>query len=51
MTVKMTDFIKAREGFDFSKLINFWFIFKSILKKWFKNEVENEPKMSQKWLL
>ena len=51
MKVKMTIFVQARTWFDFSEMIVFWFIFNFIFQKWFKNEVENEPKMSQKWLL
>ena len=42
MKVKMTIFVQARAWFDFSKMIIFRFIFNIILKKWFKNEVENE---------
>jgi hypothetical protein len=42
MKVKMTIFAKAKEGFDFSKMIIFQFIF----EKWKKNETENEPKMA-----
>ena len=37
MKVKMTIFVQARAWFNF--------------QKWFKNEVENEQKMSEKWLL
>ena len=51
MKVKMTIFIQARARFNFSKMIIFWFIFNFIFRKWFKNEVENEWKMSEEWLL
>ena len=48
MKVKMTIFVQARAWFNFSKMIIFWFIFIFIFQKWFKNEVENEQKMSEK---
>ena len=50
MSRKMTIFEKARVGFDFSKNDHFQIILDLIFKSFSKNEIENEPKMSQKWL-
>ena len=48
-------FAKVREGFDFSKMIIFQFIFNSFQSSFLKNgrkmKTENEPKMARKWLL
>ena len=43
---KMIIFAEGFIGFDFSKMVIFLFILKSIFKK---NEIQNEIKMSQKW--
>ena len=42
MKAKMAIFVRAKRWFNFSKMINFWFIFDFIFQKWFKNEVDNE---------
>ena len=47
MKGKMIIFAKAREGFDFLRMIIFWLIFVSFWSPFLKNEIENEIKMSK----
>ena len=51
MSQKMTIFAKVSVGFDFPKMFIFEPFLISFSSSFLKNEIQNEIKMSQKWLL